>query len=303
MPVFIDIDPVTFNMDPDQIASHTTAATKAILPVHLYGQCADMEAIQQVAASHKLPVIEDAAQAIGASLSAAAWPAHSGKSLVSASIQPRISAASAMAACSPPTATNWPPVCGCSASTAWSRAIIIAWSASTADSTRSRQPCCNVKLPHLNRWAQLRRANVECYNDLFAEHGLDRILTLPAVAADRQHVWNQYVIRVPDGRRDALREHLCPAQIGSEIYYPVPLHQQECFQSLGYRAGSLPESERAARETLALPIFPELRVVEQRAVVSRIAEFFGIARPASHAAVKRPKFLDRHAVGKASEKV
>jgi dTDP-4-amino-4,6-dideoxygalactose transaminase len=153
-----------------------------------------------------------------------------------------------------------------------------------------------VKLPHLNRWAQLRRANAELYHELFAEYGLEQVLALPATAAGCMHVWNQYVIRVPDGRRDALRTHLSSAKIGSEIYYPVSLHQQECFRSLGYTASSLPESERAARETLALPIFPELRELEQRAVVGRIAEFFGAQKPATR--VKRPKFLDRRGASK-----
>ena len=302
VPVFVDIDPVTYNIDPAQIASHTTAATKAILPVHLYGQCADMEAIHQVAQAHKLPVIEDAAQAIGASCGGrlagtlgeiACFSFYPTKNLGGFGDGGMLTTESEDLAgrLRLLRAHGMEP-------RYYHRVVGIN---SRLDSIQAA--VLNVKLPHLNRWAQLRRANVDCYNTLFAEHGLDRILTLPTVAADRQHVWNQYVIRVPDGRRDALREHLTKAQIGTEIYYPVPLHQQECFQALGYRSGSLPESERAARETLALPIFPELRVVEQRAVVSRVAEFFGVARSTGHAAVKRPKFLNRHAAASPSEKV
>ena len=112
---------------------------------------------------------------------------------------------------------------------------------------------------------------------------------LPQTAARRKHVWNQYVVRVPDGKRDALRKQLSEARIGTEIYYPVPLHQQECFRDLGYVAGSLPESERAARETLALPIFPELTAEEQRLVVDRIGDFFGAQSPAN---ARRPRFLE-----------
>jgi dTDP-4-amino-4,6-dideoxygalactose transaminase len=111
------------------------------------------------------------------------------------------------------------------------------------------------------------------------------------------------VVRVPNGRRDALRTHLSAAKVGTEVYYPLGLHEQECFKPLGYRPGSLPETEQAAREVLALPIFPELRVVEQRAVVTRIAEFFGAARPSSPTSVKRPKFLDRPTGSRAKREV
>jgi dTDP-4-amino-4,6-dideoxygalactose transaminase len=131
-----------------------------------------------------------------------------------------------------------------------------------------------VKLPQLESWTLARQANAERYGELFAACGLDRVLGLPQPALRCRHVWNQYVIRVPDGGRDALRTHLGAQKIGTEIYYPVPLHLQECFNSLGYGAGSLPESERAANETLALPIFPELTADEQQTVVRAIRAFF-----------------------------
>ncbi len=132
-----------------------------------------------------------------------------------------------------------------------------------------------VKLKHLEEWTAARAANARRYGELFAAAGLDGIVTLPLASAHGRHVWNQYVIRVPHARRDALRAFLAERQIGSEIYYPIPLHLQECFQPLGYAPGSLPESERAARETLALPIFAELTADEQRTVVAAIAQFFG----------------------------
>src|SRR4029079_140110 len=106
----------------------------------------------------------------------------------------------------------------------------------------------------------MRQANAQRYHEMFAAFSLDRILTLPVAEAGLRHVWNQYIVRVPDGKRDALRKHLADAKVGTEIYYPVPMQEQECFQALGYTLGSLPESERAARETIALPIFPELTV-------------------------------------------
>jgi dTDP-4-amino-4,6-dideoxygalactose transaminase len=146
-----------------------------------------------------------------------------------------------------------------------------------------------VKLPHLERWTGLRQANAQRYTQLFRDCGLDRVLGLPCEGPGRRHVWNQYIVRVPDGKRDALREHLKQSNVGSEIYYPVPLHRQECFRSLGYLEGSLPESERAARESLALPIFPELTASEQVVVVGEMAAFFG--RPTSGHALRGPNFM------------
>ena len=161
-----------------------------------------------------------------------------------------------------------------------------------------------VKLPHLDSWARQRQANAERYDALFAEFGLDKIITLPQTVRAAKHVWNQYTIRVPDGRRNELRQHLTAAKIGTEIYYPVPLHEQKCFASLGYQLGSLPETEIAARETLALPIFPELTAEEQRSVVASIAAYFGATETkgsqatgaaksvAAPSVIPRPKFLD-----------
>lgn len=134
----------------------------------------------------------------------------------------------------------------------------------------------NVKTPHLETWTQMREANAARYTELFQLASLDRVVGLPEVQAERRHVWNQYVVRVPDGGRDALRRHLASVGVGSEIYYPLSLHQQECFQYLGYRPGSLPESERTAAETIALPIFPELSAGEQRLVTRSVAGFYGM---------------------------
>jgi dTDP-4-amino-4,6-dideoxygalactose transaminase len=149
-----------------------------------------------------------------------------------------------------------------------------------------------VKLPYLESWTTLRQANAERYGEMFRAASLDRTLGLPKALAGRRHVWNQYIVRVPDGLRDALREHLTTAKVGTEIYYPVPLHEQECYRSLGYKLGSLPQSERAARETLALPIFPELTPAEQQTVVSQIAAFFA-SRAATKKTLAGPNFLKR----------
>lgn len=130
-----------------------------------------------------------------------------------------------------------------------------------------------VKLPHLERWTEGRRRNAGRYGELFRKAGLERIVGLPAEPSGRRHIYNQFVIRAP--RRDALRTHLGSAGVATEIYYPVPFHLQECFASLGHRRGDFPESERAAAETLALPIFGELTEAQQEHVVGAIAAFYG----------------------------
>jgi len=162
-----------------------------------------------------------------------------------------------------------------------------------------------VKLRHLDDWTTSRQRNVSRYLDLFARHGLEGAVGLPTDEPRGRHVWNQFVIRVPGGRRDPLRAHLTACKVGTEIYYPIPLHLQKCFEYLGWKKGDLPETERAAEETLALPIFPELTAAEQETVVARIAEFFGAPRKAvatepGAALVHGPHFV-RRMVGRADE--
>jgi dTDP-4-amino-4,6-dideoxygalactose transaminase len=130
-----------------------------------------------------------------------------------------------------------------------------------------------VKIRHLKAWIRARQERAARYVSLFEKHALLGTVTPPFTAPDRDHTWHQFVIRVP--KRDALREHLKAADVGSEVYYPLPLHQQKCFADLGYREGDLPESEKAAKEVLALPIYPELTAEQQEWVVAKIAEFFG----------------------------
>jgi dTDP-4-amino-4,6-dideoxygalactose transaminase len=170
-----------------------------------------------------------------------------------------------------------------------------------------------VKLPHLDAWTSARQTNAARYQQLCTEHGLQGHVTFPGDEPRGRHVWNQFVVRVADGRRDELRAHLASRGVGTEIYYPVPCHLQQCFKHLGWQKGDLPETERAADETLALPIFPELTEAEQRTVVGRIAEFFGTAKPQPVTAareeakepqpgVEAPHFLRRmKAVGKADD--
>ncbi len=271
--VFADIDPVSYNIDPAAIEAAVTPRTKAILPVHLFGQCADMPAICAIAQKHGLRVIEDAAQAIGAAYegrAAGSWGdvgcisfyptknlggcgdggmlttndgefAQQLRLYASHGMQPRY----------------------------YHQVVGINSRLDTIQAAMLR-----VKLQHLDCWTEARQKNAARYGQLLLEAGLTDQLQLPASHPGSRHVWNQYSVRVPDGQRDALRTWLAEGQVGSEIYYPVPLHLQVCFESLGYSKGSLPESERAAEEILNLPIFPGLTEAEQQRVVARLSEFF-----------------------------
>jgi Predicted pyridoxal phosphate-dependent enzyme apparently involved in regulation of cell wall biogenesis len=280
-PVFVDIDPRTFNIDPNKIEPAVTPTTRAIIPVHLFGQCCEMDAINDLARRRRLFVIEDAAQAIGAKY----WgrPACSLGAIGCLSFYPtknlgafgdagmlttsdadlaqrlRLYAAHGM------NPRYYHKVVGINSRLDTIQAAVL-----------------NVKLARLAQWAEQRKANARRYHDLLTAAGLAGHLVLPHAEPHCEHVWNQYTIRVTAGRRDAVKAQLAEAGVGSEIYYPVPLHLQECFRSLGCKAGSLPETERAAKEVLSLPIFPELTAAEQQTVVARLDEV--IARPVSRAA-------------------
>lgn len=274
-PVFVDIDQKTYNILPDKIESKITPKTKAILPVHLYGQCADMEPIMEIGERYNLPVIEDAAQAIGAEY-------------VKNSISEK---AGTMG------------ICGClsffpskNLGCMGDGGMIITNDAPLAEKvailrvhgSKSRYyheivglnsrldtlqaAILLVKLKYLDAWSEKRRKNAALYNELFLSNGLLNVVTPPFVEFENKHIYNQYVIRVQ--RRDKLKEFLKEKGAGTEIYYPVPLHLQECYRQLGYREGDLPNAEEAARETLALPIYPELTQSQQEMVVDFIKEFF-----------------------------
>ncbi len=272
-PVFADIDPLSFNIDPSPVSRLITPATKVILPVHLFGQCAAMDEINRLAETAHAPVIEDAAQSIGAE-----WQGRRAGSMGAIgcfSFYPTKNLGGAgdggmLTTNSDELADRLRLLRQHGMNPRYYHKLV--GINSRLDSFQAA--VLNVKLPHLDRWTALRQANAARYDELFSQTGLDRVLSLPQAPANCRHVWNQYVIRVPGGRRDTLREFLTKAKIGTEIYYPLGLHDQQCFGYLGYKAGDLPETDRAAREVLALPIFPELRAEEQQLVVARIAEFF-----------------------------
>jgi len=287
-PVFVDIDPVTFNLDPASVQSLVTAQTKAIIPVHLFGQCAEMDVIAQIAEAAGAAVVEDAAQAIGAEFDGrragsigqiGCFSFYPTKNLGGAGDAGMVTANDdelahklALLRVHGMEPRYYHSMVGVNSRMDAFQAAIL-----------------NIKMEHLDRWTAMRRENAERYTAMFVETGLNQFMVLPQELPHRRHVWNQYVVRVPDGRRDDLRSFLNEANIGAEIYYPMGLHEQECFRYLGYGRGDLPETDRATGEVLALPIFPELTEREQVAVVKRIAQFY--IGPGKGHSLAKPNFL------------
>ncbi|CAN5599497.1 DegT/DnrJ/EryC1/StrS family aminotransferase [soil metagenome] len=294
-PLFVDIDPVTFNISPAAIADFLESRcrqdgqghlidqsgrrVRAIVPVHLFGLCCEMDAIRDLVARFDLLVVEDAAQAIGAEYPAKEGPRQAGTMGVVGSL-------------------SFYPSKNLGA--AGDAGAIICDDDELAQRFRSfrqhgmepryihhviggnfrldaiQAAVLRIKLPYLNDWSAARRKVADTYREEFTSGGLTDRVTLPAEpyrerGLTNHHIYHQYVVRVP--RRDALQKHLAQCGVGSAIYYPLGLHEQQCFAQLGYRAGDFPETERAAREALALPIYPELTPEMQREVVATIAQF------------------------------
>jgi dTDP-4-amino-4,6-dideoxygalactose transaminase len=269
-PVYVDIDPRTFNIDPSAIERAITPQTKAIIPVHLYGQAADMDPIMKVARQHKLKVIEDAAQAIGASYRGKKVCTFGDAGCISFFPSKNLGAfgdAGLLTAMDDGLAKRARLLRTHGMEPRYYHHLVGANFRMDA----LQAAILRVKAPHLDGWTEGRRANAARYRALFREAGLLDRVTLPAERSDSRHIYNQFVIRVAD--RDGLRSHLDERGVGTEIYYPVPFHLQPCFADLGYHRGDFPEAERAAAESLALPIYSELTVAQQEAVVSAIGEF------------------------------
>ena len=277
-PVFADIDPVTFNLSPRALeeALARTPNVRAIVPVHLFGQCAEMGAILALGEKYGVPVLEDAAQAFGArhplggagAMGVAGWFSfYPTKNLGAFGDAGMVVCRDAALASRLRTLRNH------GMEPRYYHAMI--GGNFRIDAIQSA--VLSVKLPHLDGWSAGRMARATFYRAEFERLALGDTLTLPLETfansgTQNHHIYNQFVIRAP--QRDALRAHLSRAGIGTEIYYPLPLHLQECFRGLGYREGDFPEAERAARESLALPIFPELTVEQQSYVVAQIAAFY-----------------------------
>jgi|SRR5579862_1337073 len=273
-PVFVDIDQTTFNLDPEKIAPAITSKTRAIIPVHLFGMSAEMASIARVAADRGIPVVEDAAQAIGARFA--------GKPVGTISL------------------------CGCfsffpskNLAAAGDGGMLVTNDEALAHKLRLlhlhggptkyeydligmnsrldalQAAILRVKLAHLDSWTAKRQQNAHRYTELFTRCGLHRFVRLPQVQPPCDHVYHQYVIRVPQ-QRNELKAFLRERGVPSEIYYPLPLHLQKAFAYLGYKPGDLPESERASREVLALPVFPEMTEEQRELVVDSIAAFYKV---------------------------
>ena len=279
-PVFVDIDPISYNIDPDDAAQKITSNTRAIIPVHIFGQMAEMNRLNTLAHLYGLTVIEDAAQAIGSELEgrrAGSWgdmgafSFYPTKNLGGAGDGGLVTTRNDMLA----RRLQLLHVHGMEPR--YNHSII--GINSRLDSFQAA--IVNIKLKYLEGWTMMRIQNAQRYSELFVDAGLDQILVLPKSLPNRRHVWNQYTVRVPGGLRADLQKSLMERKIGTEIYYPLGLHEQECYRYLDYAPESLPETFKASREVLALPIFPELTESEQRTVIRGIKAYFE-ANPMRH---------------------
>lgn len=287
-PVFCDIDPVSFNLDPDAVAAYLARAERrgghwcdpasgarlrALLPVHLYGQCADMARFRGLAAEYGLHLIEDAAQALGARDRDGRRAGALGE-VACFSFFPSKNLGGfgdgGMCVTDDPVLAERLRILRVHGSKPKYHHALIGGNF-RLDALQAA--VLAVKLPHLDDWIEARRRNAAWYREAFRAAGLDEMLTAPTETPGCFHTFNQFVVRAAD--RDRLRAHLDARGVGSEIYYPVPLHCQACFAELGYRPEDCPEALRAAAETLALPIYPELGEAQRRRVVDVIADFYG----------------------------
>ena len=270
-PVFVDVDPQTYNIDPTAVSDAITPRTKAIMPVHLYGQCADMDKLIEVGKRNNIPIIEDAAQAIGAE--DAGRRAGSMGRIGCFSFYPTKNLGGA--GDGGLLTTNDQALA--------ERLKILRVHGSAIEYRHSevginsrldelQAAVLRVKLSRLDGWSARRGANARRYDEMLRAQQLPFELETPRVRDNVRHIFHQYVVRVPD-RRDALVKHLADHGVGTGVYYPIPLHLQECFADLGYLEGEFPEAERAARETMALPVYPELTEWQQQYVVETLARF------------------------------
>jgi dTDP-4-amino-4,6-dideoxygalactose transaminase len=276
-PIFADVDPNTFNIDPRQVEERITPRTKAIMPVHLYGQCADMDVLATIAERHKVPLIEDAAQAYGAE--------HRG----------RKAGSMGAAGCFSFYPTKTLGAFGEAGLVTTNNAALAArmmslrvhgmreryhhammgWNA-RIDALQAA--ILRVKLPHVPEFVRARQMAAKRYDDLIFARKLDEMLEVPQQSHETPHTFNQYVVKVAGGRRDELMRHLKANGVGCEVYYPVPVHLQDCLAHLGHRSGDFPVSEELARSVIALPIFPEITAEQQERVITTCASLLRSSR-------------------------
>jgi dTDP-4-amino-4,6-dideoxygalactose transaminase len=265
-PVFVDIDPETYNINPDQIEKKITPKTKAIMPVHLFGQCADMDPIIDIAKRHGLQVVEDAAQAIGAEYKGRKAGAIGDFGCFSFFPSKNLGGAGdgGMVTAYDPEMAEMVRILRAHGAKPKYYHSTIGYN-SRLDTIQAA--ILSVKLKYLDDWTKKRRGHAEVYNSAFK----DSDMITPKEERFNYHIYNQYTIAVKN--RDELRNYLKEKQIGHDTYYPVPLHLQECYRFLGYKKGDLPVSEKKAEEVVSIPIYPELTEEEQDYVISTIKEF------------------------------
>lgn len=270
-PVFVDIDPQTYNIDPSRVADAITPRTKVIMPVHIYGQCAQMDPLLEVGQRHGITVVEDAAQAIGATDNGRR--AGSMGLIGCFSFYPTKNLGGAgdggiLTTSDDDVAARLRRLRTHGGSNEYEHEEI----GINSRLDELQAAVLNVKFPSLDKWSDERARKAETYTKLLNDADLHFPLVTPHVRSDGRHIFHQYVIRVP-GNREALMEHLKNHGVGSKIYYPIALHLQKCFEYLGYKKGDLPASEAAADETFALPCYPELTEAQQVYVVETIKTF------------------------------
>lgn len=275
-PVFVDIDPKTFNIDGTAVAKKITARTKVIMPVHLFGRCAEMETIQQIALERGIRVVEDAAQAIGATFPGGPCAGTLGDigcfSFFPSKNLGAFGDGGMVITNDEELAEKLRVIRVHGSKPKYYHKVV----GGNFRLDALQAAVLRVKLKYLPRWTEMRRENASRYRSLCEVRGLANRVALPEDSPG--HIYNQFVIRI--GERDTLRAFLREQGIENEIYYPVPLHLQECFAALGYRRGDLPRAESAARESLALPIYPELTADQQAYVVEQIGRFYRDERAA-----------------------
>ena len=271
-PVFADIDPVTYNIDPNEVAAKITPRTKAIMPVHLYGQCADMEPLWKLAEANGLAIIEDAAQAIGAEYRGQKTGTLGGIACFSFYPSKNLGTYGDAGLVT----TNDP---------VWAARMkalrvhgmepkyyhkLLGWNA-RIDAIHAA--ILRVKFRHLEKWTVARQDAADRYDAMIEGAQLNRFMLYPVRMPNRRHVFNQYVVRVPAADRDSMVQHLRQNGVACEIYYPVPLHLQECIRHLGHRPGDYPISEEACLSVLALPMYPEITAAQQQRVIDVCATY------------------------------
>lgn len=271
IPVFVDIDPESFNLDPLAVAEAITPRTKAIMPVHLFGQCCDMDPLWRLAQKYNLELVEDACQAIGAEYQGRKAGVLGSVGCFSFFPTKNLGGAGdgGMMTTDDPDLAARLKCLRVHGDVGQYEHIEVGMN-SRLDALQAT--VLRVKLKRLDQWSAAREMNANLYGEMFRQEGILDSLVLPKTGPNRRHVFNQYCVRVRHGHRDHLMQQLKARKVGCAVYYPKPLHLQTCFKHLGYRLGQFPQAEAASREILALPSYPELPQADRIRIVSSVAE-------------------------------